>query len=78
MESFANFHKKNTKIKAADSSVGPQTFMAKEDTLAVQKLTTGQNAKTDPNPTGFAKSSKDRFIKIGNQVLNKQKEKNNG
>jgi hypothetical protein len=31
MESFANFHKKNTKIKASTSSVGPQTFMTKEN-----------------------------------------------
>ena len=73
MESFANFHKKS-KLKAG-SGVGPQTFMTKEDTIAVQKLTTAQNAKTDPNPTGFAKDGKDRLLTIGNQVLNKQKEK---
>ena len=31
MESFANFHKKNTKIKASTSGVGPQNFMTKEN-----------------------------------------------
>ena len=75
MESFANFHKKNTKIKASDSSVGPQTFMAKEDTVKNQKEVIAANSKTAENPTGFAKSTKGRLINIGNQVLNKQKAK---
>lgn len=75
MESFAKFHMKTSKIKAADSSVGPQTFMTKEDTLRAQKEIIGQNSKTDENPTGFTKSIKGRLIDIGNQVLNKQKEK---
>jgi hypothetical protein len=114
MESFANFHKKNTKIKASDSGVGPQNFMTKEnwvvkkgtevvskhkskddadvkamkhplykvsaddvkeDTVKNQKELIASNSKTAENPTGFAKSTKGRLIDIGNQVLNKQKDK---
>jgi len=46
-----------------------------EDTVAAQKEIVKANASTHPNPTGFAKDSKKRFLQIGNQLLNKQKEK---
>jgi hypothetical protein len=46
-----------------------------EDTLEAQKKIISSNSKTDENPTGFAKSAKGRLLDIGNQVLNKQKEK---
>lgn len=75
MESFANFHKKNTKIKATASGVGPQTFMTKEDTVKNQKELIAANSKTAEDPTGFAQSTKGRLIDIGNQVLNKKKVK---
>lgn len=76
MESFATFRNKNKTIVAKlGSGVGPETFMTKEETLKAQKEIVNQNAKTHDNPTGFVSSGKNRTINIGNQILNKQKEK---
>lgn len=57
MESFAQFHKKNAKPKAG-SGVGPQAFMAKEDTVRNQKEIVDANSKTHKNPTGFSSDKK--------------------
>lgn len=46
-----------------------------EDTVKAQDEIVASNSKTHKNPTGFAKSIKGRLLDIGNQVLNKQKEK---
>ncbi len=87
---IADIHNYNSRPDAANKEIlsrfahfkkkyDPKDFREEtsvvEDTLRAQKEITTSNSKTDENPTGFAKNGKDRFLTIGNQVLNKQKEK---
>lgn len=53
METFAEFHKKTTKIKTLGQTAPASTFMTKEDTVRNQIELVKSNAKTHKNPTGF-------------------------